>query len=84
MQVTRMRVIAAVAATIMGSVGHRVGLLNFALYDLARFGNPYRGSEAPLRDISAGDNWHYNAHGRYDQATGLGVPDVANLLRALR
>jgi hypothetical protein len=35
-----------------------------------------------LRDITAGDNWHYNAHGGYDQATGLGVPDVANLLKA--
>jgi subtilase family serine protease len=66
------------------AVGRRVGLLNFALYDLARFGNPYRGSEAPLRDIANGDNWHYSAHGGYDQATGLGVPDVANLLRALR
>jgi kumamolisin len=66
------------------AVGRRVGLLNFALYDLVRFGNPYRGSEAPLRDITNGDNWHYDAHGGYDQASGLGVPDVANLLRALR
>ncbi len=66
------------------AMGHRVGLLNFALYDLARFGAAYRGSEAPLRDIVNGDNWHYSAHGGYDQATGLGVPDVANLLKALR
>jgi subtilase family serine protease len=66
------------------AVGRRVGLLNFALYDLARFGNAYRGSEAPLRDITNGDNWHYSAHAGYDQATGLGVPDVANLLKALR
>jgi kumamolisin len=66
------------------AVGRRVGLLNFALYDLVRFGNPYRGSEAPLRDVTNGDNWHYSAHGGYDQASGLGVPDVANLLRALR
>jgi kumamolisin len=73
-----------VTALFNQAMGHRVGLLNFALYDLVRFGNPYHGSEAPLRDIAAGDNWHYNAHGGYDQATGLGVPDVANLLRALR
>jgi subtilase family serine protease len=66
------------------AVGHRVGLLNFALYDLVRDGTAYHGREAPLRDIAAGDNWHYNAHGGYDQATGLGVPDVANLLKALR
>ena len=65
-------------------MGHRVGLLNFALYDLARFGVAYRGSQAPLKDINAGDNWGYEAHGGYDQATGLGIPDVANLLRALR
>jgi kumamolisin len=65
-------------------MGHRVGLLNFALYDLARFGVAYRGSQAPLKDITDGDNWGYSAHGGYDQATGLGIPDVANLLRALR
>jgi subtilase family serine protease len=66
------------------AVGHRVGLLNFALYGLVRDGTAYQGREAPLRDITAGDNWHYDAHGGYDQATGLGVPDVANLLKALR
>jgi subtilase family serine protease len=66
------------------AVGRRVGLLNFALYDLVRFGTAYRGSQAPLRDISAGDDWHYYAHGGYDQATGLGVPDFTNLLKALR
>jgi kumamolisin len=73
-----------VTALFNQAVGRRVGLLNFALYDLVRFGNAYRGQEAPLRDITTGDNWHYSAHGGYDQATGLGVPDVANLLRALR
>ena len=73
-----------VTALFAQAVGHRVGLLNFALYDLVRDGTAYQGHEAPLRDISAGDNWHYNAHGGYDQATGLGVPDVANLLKALR
>jgi kumamolisin len=73
-----------VTALFNQAVGRRVGLLNFALYDLLRDGTAYRGPEAPLRDITAGDNWHYNAHGGYDQATGLGVPDVANLLRALR
>jgi kumamolisin len=65
------------------ALGHRVGLINFALYELARFGAAYNGFEAPLRDIKEGDNWHYNAHQGYDQATGLGVPDVANLLKAL-
>jgi len=73
-----------VTALFNQAVDRRVGLLNFALYDLARSGSAYRGSEAPLRDISSGDNWHYYAHGGYDQASGLGVPDVANLLKALR
>ena len=73
-----------VTALFAQAVGHRVGLLNFALYDLVRDGTAYQGREAPLRDITAGDNWHYNAHRGYDQATGLGVPDVANLLKALR
>jgi kumamolisin len=66
------------------ALGGRVGLLNFALYDLVRFGVAYQGPNAPLRDIKAGDIWYYNAHAGYDQATGLGVPDVANLLQALR
>jgi len=73
-----------VTALFNQAVGHRVGLLNFALYDLVRSGQAYRGPEAPLRDITTGDNWHYDAHGGYDQATGVGVPDVANLLRVLR
>lgn len=61
----------------------RVGLLNFVLYRLARGGSGYQGSKAPLRDITAGDNWGYSAHAGYDQASGLGVPDFANLLNAL-
>jgi subtilase family serine protease len=73
-----------VTALFNQGVGQRVGLLNFALYELARSGAAYSGPEAPLRDIAAGDNWYYYAHRGYDQATGLGVPDVANLLRALR
>jgi kumamolisin len=65
------------------AAGHRVGLINFALYELVRSGAAYRGRNAPLRDITAGDNWHYFGHTGYDQGTGVGVPDVANLLRAL-
>jgi kumamolisin len=72
-----------VTALFNAAEGHRVGLLNFALYELVRSGTAYRGFNAPLRDIKAGDNWHYVAHGGYDQGTGVGVPDVANLLRAL-
>lgn len=63
---------------------HRVGLLNVPLYQLLRQGGAYQGRNAPLRDIVDGDNWYFYAHKGYDQTTGAGVPDVANLLEALR
>jgi kumamolisin len=62
----------------------RVGLLNVPLYQLLRQGSAYHGHNAPLRDIEDGDNWYFYAHKGYDQATGTGVPDVSNLLEALR
>jgi kumamolisin len=65
-------------------LGYRVGLLNNDLYDLVRFGVAYGGRNAPLRDITAGDNWFYTGERGYDQATGVGVPDVSNLFRALQ
>jgi kumamolisin len=61
---------------------HRLGLLNPALYAIAAWG--YDGPHAPLRDITRGNDWYWVAHAGYDQTTGLGVPDVANLLEALR
>lgn len=63
---------------------HRVGLLNFALYAIADTNRAYAGRNAPLRDIKSGDNWGWNATAGYDQATGLGVPDVANLMQAMQ
>lgn len=64
-------------------LGYRVGLLNNDLYNLVRLGVAYGGRNAPLRDITTGDNWFYTGERGYDQATGVGVPDVANLFRAL-
>jgi kumamolisin len=61
----------------------RIGLLNVPLYLLAGTGIGYFG-HGGLRDITAGDNWYWVARPGYDQATGVGVPDVANLLRSLR
>jgi kumamolisin len=63
---------------------HRIGLLNPALYYIASSSQAYHGRNAPLRAITHGDNWFWHAHAGYNQATGLGVPDVANLLRALQ
>jgi hypothetical protein len=58
-------------------------VLNFALYSWAEGERGYRGPEAPLRDITAGDNWYWRARRGYDQATGLGAPNVAHLLEAI-
>ena len=66
------------------ALGTRLGLINVPLYDLVRRHAAYGGSHPPLRDIKDGDNWFYNGHTGYDQGTGVGVPDVANLLRALQ
>jgi kumamolisin len=73
-----------VANLFVEALHHRIGLLNPALYAIAGSQRAYRGREPPLRDITAGDNWFWRAHHGYDQTTGVGVPDVANLLEALR
>ena len=65
-------------------LGYRVGLLNNDLYNLVRFNVAYGGRNAPLRDITKGDNWFFNSRSGYDQATGVGVPDVSNLFKALQ
>jgi kumamolisin len=65
-------------------LGYRVGLLNNDLYNLVRLGAAYSGRNPPLRDITSGDNWFYTGERGYDQATGVGVPDVTNLFRALQ
>jgi hypothetical protein len=48
------------------------------------FNQAYGGKHPPLRDIIAGDNWFYIAQPGYDQTTGVGVPDVANLIQAFQ
>jgi kumamolisin len=63
--------------------GSRLGLLNFALYSMVGNGTAYAGAKAPLRDITAGNNWYYSGLPGYDDATGVGVPDVANLAASL-
>ena len=66
------------------ALGGRLGLINVPLYDLVRRNAAYGGGHAPLRDIVKGDNWFYSGHAGYDQGSGVGVPDVTNLLRALQ
>jgi kumamolisin len=76
--------LSGVTALFVEYLGHRLGLLNPALYKIARFRYAYEGHHAPYRDITAGDNWYWRAGPGYDRASGIGVPDVANLLAALR
>jgi hypothetical protein len=58
--------------------------LNFALYELEFTGKAYNGKNPPLRDIVEGNNEFYPAHNGYDQATGVGVMDVANFALLFR
>jgi kumamolisin len=70
--------LAGVSALINQSAHGRVGLLSFKLYELQFTGRSYNGKNPPLRDIVEGDNEFYQAHNGYDQATGVGVMNVAN------
>jgi kumamolisin len=56
-------------------VGHRLGLLNFALYAAA-------GTKA-FHDITHGNNDFYQAGPGYDQASGLGTLDAAEFAEGL-
>ena len=76
--------IAGITALLDENSGGRVGLLNFALYALSVSGSGYSGHNPPLRDIRQGTNEGYQARTGYDQATGLGVLDVANLAAFFR
>ena len=72
-----------VANLFVDALHHRIGLLNPALYAIAASPGAYHGHRAPLHEVTHGDNWYWRAHAGYNQATGVGVPDVANLLEAL-
>ncbi len=55
------------------------GFLNPALYSIAAGHPPY----PAFHDITVGNNMNYPATPGYDLATGLGTPDVWNLVRDL-
>ena len=67
---------AGLTALINQSLNQSVGFLNPLLYS--------QGVMAALNDISIGNNGGYNAAAGWDPCTGLGSPDGANLLVALR
>ena len=72
-----------VTALLAQNAGHRLGLLNVALYDAARLGLT-QGRHPVINTISAGDNWFYKARDGYSPAVGLGTIDVFNLSKVLR
>ncbi|CAN5387376.1 protease pro-enzyme activation domain-containing protein [soil metagenome] len=72
-----------IAALLGQRVHGRLGLLNAPLYALAATPLGYLGSNAPLNDIKAGNNWFYKSHAGYDQGSGVGTLDVSNLAKAL-
>lgn len=71
--------LAGISALIDQDAHGRIGLLSLSLYELALFHQAYTGRHPPIRDIRDGNNEFYNATPGYDQASGLGVLDVANL-----
>jgi subtilase family serine protease len=62
--------------------GGRVGFLNPTIYRLMQFKG--WGKDKPFNDITAGDNWFYHGVPGYDQASGVGTPNVANLAAAIK
>jgi kumamolisin len=53
----------------------RLGFLNPQLYPL--------GDGPCFRDITTGTNGAFHANAGYDEVTGLGVPDIAQLIKEL-
>jgi kumamolisin len=61
----------------------RLGLLNYALYELGGSSQAYTGPDAPFHAITHGDNWSYQGSQGYNPAVGFGTMDVANFASGL-
>ena len=72
-----------VTALLSQNAGHRLGLINVELYNLARLGLT-QGRHPVINTISTGDNWFYKARDGYSPAVGLGTIDVFNLSEVTR
>jgi subtilase family serine protease len=71
-----------ISALLEQSVGGRVGLWNPQIYAMQLvYGY---GPNSPFNDITAGDNWYFAGHSGYDQGSGLGSLNVANMAAAFR
>jgi kumamolisin len=60
----------------------RLGLLNYALYELGSSSGAYTGPDAPFHAITHGDNWFYQGSAGYNPAVGFGTMDVATFASA--
>ena len=69
--------IAALADT---HVGKRLGLFNYLLYPF----DSSAGYASQFHDITIGDNGYYPASAAYDMSTGIGTPDIYNIVTAIR
>jgi subtilase family serine protease len=69
-----------VTALLSQAAGTRLGLMNPMLYRFARL----KGANAPIVDITTGDNWFFAGVAGFDPGAGLGVPNVANLAAAIK
>lgn len=68
-----------ISALVDQASGSRVGLLNPTIYAFQSvFGY---GSGGPFNDITAGDNWFYDGISGYDNGSGIGTINAANLAR---
>jgi len=75
---------AGIIALANQAAGHSLGFVNKSLYQIAKNG-PY---SSAFHDITVGQNALFNGPGEpagpsYDMPTGLGSPNVANLITAL-
>lgn len=71
-----------ISALLKQSQGHRIGFWNPRIYLLQLiFG---AGKSTGFNDIKAGDNWFYNGKAGYEQGSGIGTLNVANLDAFLR
>ncbi|TBR37097.1 MULTISPECIES: S53 family peptidase [Dyella] len=71
-----------ISALLRQSTGHRVGFWNPQVYFLQNIFS--YGSWSGFGDIKDGDNWFYKGKQGYDQGSGIGTLNVANLDAYLR
>jgi kumamolisin len=69
-------------SALINSYDHtQVGFWNPQIYALAKQPDAYAAG-GPLIPVTAGDNWYYSAGSGYNEASGLGEPDIGGLAKA--